>query len=136
MFHHDRFPGRNTFRTEKESGCRLLSRTMTKGKVTPYAVLLTKASTSIGSSISESAFGMPVSILAFCCLASRRFEALSICFCCLAFSFVCLPKLYMDLPIFKLLFLSFFQALQNMLKMERRSTIQYLNGTPLSLPRV
>ncbi len=70
-----------------------------------YAVLLSLSSTNPGSAISESAFGALVSILAFCCLAAMRFDALSICFCCLAFSFVCLPKLYMDLPIFSSYFL-------------------------------
>jgi hypothetical protein len=32
-----------------------------------------------------------------------RFEALSICFCCLALSFTCVPQLYMGFPLFNLL---------------------------------
>jgi hypothetical protein len=68
--------------------------------IVPYAVFMTMSSIGLGSTISESAFGVLVSVLAFCCLAIMRFEALSICFCCLAFSFARLPKLYMDFPIF------------------------------------
>jgi hypothetical protein len=36
-----------------------------------------------------------------------RFDALSICFCCLALSFTCVPQPYMGFPIFKLLFFIF-----------------------------
>jgi hypothetical protein len=36
-----------------------------------------------------------------------RFDALPICFCCLALSFTCVPQPYMGFPIFKLLFFIF-----------------------------